>query len=131
MSHFHVLHLLPLALATVFIFGGALPLWDGASAIREFGLPEHIALSREAQVTFSIYGSRMTAWGMALWTFYIKGNLRAFDTMLGLLLYVSLVDGYVCWQEGEQDRGLFRVGCGVVISAWGFVGLTRRLGLAG
>jgi hypothetical protein len=62
MPRFHPLHLIPLALATIFIPGGALPIWDGSRAIREYGLPEHIVLSREAQAVFIIYGSRMTAW---------------------------------------------------------------------
>lgn len=101
-------------------------MWDAAGAIREYGLPDRISLSKEAQSAFVIYGSRMTAWGAAMWVFYLKGNLKAFDTMLAFLLYVSMVDCYVCWQEGEKDRGIFRLGCGILISSWGFLGLTSR-----
>jgi hypothetical protein len=126
MSRFHPLHLLPLAIATVFIPGGMMPLWDGAGAIREYGLPERIASSKEAQTAFIIYGSRMTAWGFGLWIFYSRRDFKAFDTMLALLFYLGLNDLYVCWREGEQNQGIFRFGCGLLISSWGFFGMTSR-----
>lgn len=53
-----------------------MPVWNGPGAIREYGLPEHIAKSEEAQAAFIIYGSRMTAWGMAMWIFYLRNNLK-------------------------------------------------------
>jgi hypothetical protein len=61
-----------------------------------------------------------------MWTFYLRNDFKALDTMLALLLYVGVVDGYVCWQEGAQGRAVFRLGCGFVISIWGFAGLTSR-----
>jgi hypothetical protein len=68
-----------------------------------------------------------TALGLALTMFYAQGKQVDFDTILPLLCYVGLVNGYVCWREGVPGRGVFRAISGVVIGAWGLFGLTSIL----
>lgn len=126
MPSFSLLHIPPLFIATAFTFGGAIPLFSPQRAIREFGLPEHIAVSTEAHPCFTVYGSRMTAFGMAIWIFYFQGSLKAIDTILTLMLYVSMVDAWVCLQEGVRATAVFRLGAGVVVGGWGLLGLTSR-----
>ncbi|KAL0935966.1 efflux pump antibiotic resistance [Colletotrichum truncatum] len=127
---FHPAHILPLLFATTFTIGGALPLWNPTRAILEFGLPEHIANTKEAHSPFAVYGSRMTAWGIAMWSFYLRGNIKALDTMLAVLFYMGIADGYVCYMEGVPGRALFRFLASAVLSGWGFLGLTSRLSRA-
>jgi hypothetical protein len=104
MPQIRPLHIPPLLLASVFTIGGMMPFWNAPGAIRSFGLPEHIANSKAAQTCFTVYSSRMTAWGIGMWTFWFRNNLKAIDTMLSLLLYVGAVDGYVCWKEGVPSK---------------------------
>ena len=51
---------------------------------------------------------------------------KAVDTILSLMLYVAMVDGWVCWQEGVPGRAVFRLCAGVVVGGWGLLGLTSR-----
>jgi hypothetical protein len=124
MQSFRPMHLPPLVIGTLLSLGGMIPFWDSPRAIREYGLPERFAVSAPAQACFVISGARISALGMAIWIFYLRGQLAAVDTILGLLAYVGVVDGIVCWQEGVAGRGLFRAFCGVVIGGWGMLGLT-------
>jgi hypothetical protein len=68
--------------------------------------------------------ARITAIGLALSIFYSQGKLVEFDTVLSVLGYVGLVDGYVCWKEGVPAKGLFRAASGLSIAAWGCFGMT-------
>jgi hypothetical protein len=126
MPQIRPLHVPPLLLASVFTIGGMMPFWNAPGAIRSFGLPEHIANSKLAQTCFTVYSSRMTAWGIGMWTFWFRNNLKAIDTMLSLLLYVGAVDGYVCWKEDVPNQGLFRAFSGVLVGGWGLLCLTSR-----
>ena len=120
-------HIIPLVLATVFTFGSMMPLFNPTGAIRAFGLPEHIAMSPQAHACFTVYGSRMSALGMAIWIFYLKGNFEAVDTILALIgWYCGAVDGYVCWQQGVPGKAIFRMTAGFLVGGWGMLGLTAR-----
>ena len=102
-----------------------MPFWNPGGAILEFGLPERNAVSQPAQACWVVSGARISTLGMAMWAFYLKGNLEAVDTVTALLLYVGLVDGYVCWKEGETGSAIFRALSGVAIGGWGFLGMTK------
>ncbi|KAE9574525.1 hypothetical protein CGMCC3_g9618 [Colletotrichum fructicola] len=130
MRRFHPVHALPLLLATTFTIGGAMPLWNPSGAIREFGLPEHIQTSTEAQSAWKIYGIRMSLWGVAMWTFFLRGNFEALDTMMSLFVGMGAVDGYVCYCEGVPGQGLFRFGTSVVLGLWGVLGVNSRFARA-
>ncbi|KAK2749495.1 hypothetical protein CKAH01_18020 [Colletotrichum kahawae] len=43
---------------------------------------------------------------------------------MALLVFVGLVDGYVCWREGELGSAVFRATSGIAIGTWGALGLT-------
>ncbi|TDZ20926.1 hypothetical protein Cob_v006245 [Colletotrichum orbiculare MAFF 240422] len=130
MTRFHPVHILPMLLATIFTLASTMPMWDASGAIRAFGLPDNIATSKEAHAAFVVYGARMTAWGLAMWTFYLRGNLKAVDTMLALTLYMSAVDCYVCFREGVPDKAIFRLASGLLVSSWGIFGVTSRFSRA-
>lgn len=117
-------HLLPLLFATGQAAGGLMPFWDGAAAIRAFGLPERIATARPAQLGFMVYGSRASIIGTAVWISYLRGHLETVDTLLALCFYGSSVDAYVCWLEGETRKTWFRGLLAVVVGGWGLLGVT-------
>lgn len=83
-------------------------------------------MSEPAHVGFIVYGARISVIGMAIWVFYLQGKQAAVDTMLALLCYVGVVDGYVCWREGVAGRAVERVLVGGVVAGWGVLGLTAR-----
>lgn len=101
-----------------------MPFFNAEYAIREFGLPQRIAMSKQAQSIMVTSSARITAIGLALFTFYFQGKLAEFDTILAILGYVGLVDGYVCWREGVPNKAIFRTVSGLLIAAWGWFGMT-------
>ncbi|KAK2800366.1 hypothetical protein FQN49_008931, partial [Arthroderma sp. PD_2] len=123
-EHFTAWHIPPLFVATVTTFGGLMPFWNAGYAIEEFGLPKRIAISKEAQAVMITGSGRTSALGLALFTFYSQGKLREVDTIMIILAYLGLVDGYVCWREGVPGRGLFRAASGLLIGAWGWFSMT-------
>lgn len=122
--NFALLHIPPLLVATALTFGGLMPFFNAEYAILEFGLPSRVAISKPAQSIMIVSSARITAIGMALFTFYLQGHLEAVDTILFILGYVGLVDGYVCWREDVPRKAVFRTLSGVAIAAWGWFGLT-------
>ncbi|KAL2373219.1 hypothetical protein RJ035_003317 [Blastomyces gilchristii] len=68
--------------------------------------------------------ARTTAIGITLLTFYSQDKLTEFDTILVILAYLGLVDGYVCWREGMPGKAAFRAAVGFLIAAWGWCGMT-------
>ncbi|KAI4273228.1 MAG: hypothetical protein LQ337_004788 [Flavoplaca oasis] len=119
-ADFALRHVPPLLVATVLTFGGLMPFFNAEHAIMEFGLPKHIAVSKPAQSVMIVGSARITAIGIALFTFYLQGKLEAVDTILLILGYVGLVDGYVCWLEGVPGKAIFRTLSGTLIAAWGW-----------
>ncbi|KAL4781647.1 hypothetical protein BJX76DRAFT_363447 [Aspergillus varians] len=124
LSHFALHHIPPLFVATATTLGGLIPFFNAEYAIQEFGLPQRIAVSKPAQSIMILKCGRITALGLTLGTFYAQGKLAEFDTVLAILGYVGLVDGYVCWIEGVPGKAVFRTVSGLVISAWGVWGMT-------
>lgn len=114
----------PLLIATALTFGGLMPFFNAEYAILEFGLPQRVAISKPAQSIMIISSARITAIGLALFTFYAQQNYAAVDTILFILGYVGLVDGYVCWREKVPNRAIFRAMSGLLIAAWGWFGMT-------
>lgn len=120
------MHIPPLLIATGLTYGGTIPFWKPAAAIREFGLSEGFAQSQPAQQSFVIGGARVSIIGVAMWIFYLQGKLPEVDTMMTLMAYMGAVDGYVCWKEGVARTGAFRAAVGFILGAWGWFGLTTR-----
>ncbi|KAM5349469.1 hypothetical protein ACJ41O_005974 [Fusarium nematophilum] len=123
---FSAWHIPPLFIATAFTLGGLLPFWNPSRAMREYGLPDRIATSQTAHTPFAIYGSRVSILGVAMWTFYLRGDFRSLDTIMGLLLGAGVADGYLCWKEGVPGRGWFRFLSSAVVGGWGLLGLSAR-----
>ncbi|KAK1689362.1 hypothetical protein BDP55DRAFT_628689 [Colletotrichum godetiae] len=124
MSSLNPRHIFPLFVATTTTFGGLLALFNPAGSIKAFGLPQRIASSPTAHATFSLSSARTSVIGLLIYTFYARGDLRAIDTVLLTSgLYCGIVDGYVCYKEGETGKALFRV-----LSSWA-VGLYGGLGI--
>ena len=122
--NFAFYHISPLLVATALTFGGLIPFYNAEYAISEFGLPPRIAKSNSAQSVMIVSSARVTAIGLAMFTFYYRGQHEAVDTILTILGYVGLVDGYVCWYEDVPRRALFRASSGILIATWGWFGLT-------
>ncbi|KPI37614.1 uncharacterized protein AB675_4032 [Cyphellophora attinorum] len=122
--HFRPSHIFPLLGGVGMVLGAVLPLTNPPNAIRTFGLPEHIARSGPAQACFTIYGSRAASLGAALFIFYYQGKLKAVDTILSLQAYAGIVDAYVCWKEGVPRKAVARLATGLLVGAWGIMGLT-------
>lgn len=122
--NFGLLHVPPLLVATALTFGGLIPFFNAEYAILEFGLPSRVAISKPAQSIMIVSSARITAIGLALFTFYFRGQFEAVDIILFILGYVGLVDGYVCWLENVPRKALFRTLSGVAIATWGWFGLT-------
>lgn len=123
-AHFALRHIPPLLVATALTFGGLIPFFNAEYAILEFGLPKRIAISKPAQSIMIVSSARITAIGLALFTFYFQEKFAAVDTMLAILGYVGLVDGYVCWLENVPEKAVFRTVSGALIAAWGWFGIT-------
>lgn len=121
---FALRHIPPLLVAAALTFGGLMPFFNAEYAILEFGLPKRVAVSKPAQSIMIVSSARITAIGIALFTFYLQGHLEALDTILLILGYVGLVDGYVCWLEGVPGKATFRTLSGTLIAAWGWYGMT-------
>lgn len=117
-------HIPPLFIASAFTLGGLLPFWKPDRAIREYGLPGHIATSRAAHTTFAIYGSRVTIMGALMWNFYLRGDFGALDTCMAVLFWAGVADGYLCWKEGAVGSAWFRLLSSVAVSSWGLFGMT-------
>ncbi|KAF7588173.1 hypothetical protein BBP40_006110 [Aspergillus hancockii] len=66
-------------------FGGLTPFFNAECAIRAFGLPQRIAISKPTQAVMITGSARITAIGLALLTFYSQAKLKEFDTILTIL----------------------------------------------
>ncbi|KAK1703555.1 uncharacterized protein BDZ83DRAFT_595239 [Colletotrichum acutatum] len=124
MSFLNPRHIFPLFVATTTTFGGLLALFNPTGSIKAFGLPDRIASSPTAHATFSLSSARTSVIGLLIYTFHARGDFRAIDSVLLISgFYCGIVDGYVCYKEGESGKGLFRV-----LSSWA-VGLYGGLGI--
>ncbi|KFY46835.1 hypothetical protein V494_00308 [Pseudogymnoascus sp. VKM F-4513 (FW-928)] len=75
------------------IAGGAMPVFNAASALSTLGFPQRVASSQPAQAVSLINAGRNVAIGLALGTLYSRGMLDAVDILLGCWGLTGLVDG--------------------------------------
>jgi hypothetical protein len=71
--------------------------------------------------------ARITAIGIAIFTFYFRGKFELVDTAMAILGYVGDVnryEPYVCWKEGGPGKAAFRAGSGLAIAAWRWFSMT-------
>ncbi|KAK1714126.1 hypothetical protein CaCOL14_011887 [Colletotrichum acutatum] len=120
-------HLFPLFVAVAHTLGGTVPFFARDAGIRSFGLSERFAESPIAQSCFILDGARLSVLGMVQLIMYLRGDYPGVDIIMALMVYIGLVDGYVCWREGELGSAVFRATSGMVIGAWGMLGLTSKL----
>ncbi|CEI61087.1 hypothetical protein FVEN_g13061 [Fusarium venenatum] len=125
-SDFSLWHIPAVFVATAFTFGGLLPFISPARAMREYGLPERIANSQPAHTAFAIYGSRVSAYGLALWYFYLSGQYSTVDTLISLTFWWGAADLYVCLKAGAPGTAAWRLASSVLLSGWGYLGLTAK-----
>lgn len=124
-DHFTLRHIPTLFVATATTFGGLIPFFNPAAAIRDFGLPERFAVSQEAGAVMVLSSARITAIGATMLAFYAQAKFAEVDTVMVILgAYVGAVDGYVCWREGAPGKGLFRLLSGLAIAGWGWCAMT-------
>jgi hypothetical protein len=96
-----------------------MPFYNAEYAIEEFGLPKRIAISKEAHPFIILSSARITALGTLMLIFYIQHKLNEVNTIMIVMGgYLGVVDGYVCWREGVQNRAVFRSFSGLLIAAW-------------
>ena len=76
-----------------------MPFFNAEAEISEFGHPQRIGISKPAQSVMIVSSARISAIGMALFTYHFQEKLEVVDTILFILGFVGLVDGYVCWRE--------------------------------
>ncbi|KAF1845536.1 uncharacterized protein K460DRAFT_366403 [Cucurbitaria berberidis CBS 394.84] len=118
-------HIPTLFVAAALTFGGMVPIFNAEYAIREMGIPQRIAKSKEAQTIMILGMGRTTTIGLALWTFYLQGKLEVVDTLMFLLgAYIGAIDAYVCWKEGVPGTAWFRGLSGLAIAAYGWFRMT-------
>jgi len=124
-SDFQLTHIPSLFVATALTFGGMVPIFNGEAAIREMGFPPRLHKSKEAQSIMTLGMGRTTTIGIALWTFYMKGKFEEVDTLLFILgAYLGAIDAYICFKEGVPGKAWFRGLSGLVITGWGWFGMT-------
>ena len=64
--------------------------------------------------------------GVSMWIFYLRGDFKSLDTLMALLFWAGVADGYLCWKEGVPGRALFRFSASLLVGGWGLLGLTSR-----
>ncbi|CAJ0548240.1 Ff.00g049940.m01.CDS01 [Fusarium sp. VM40] len=125
-SDFSPWHIPAMFIGTAFTLGGLLPFRAPARAMREYGLPEGIVRSEPAQTAFAIYGSRVSAYGLALWTFYLRREYHVVDTLLSMLFWWGVADLWVCLKAGAPRTGAWRFISSVLLGGWGYFGYTAK-----
>ncbi|KAF5685764.1 hypothetical protein FCIRC_3253 [Fusarium circinatum] len=108
-------HIPAMFIGTAFTLGGLLPLRAPDRAMREYGLPEGIARSEPAQLAFGIYGTRVAAYGVALWTFYLRGEYHVVDTLMSLLCLWGAADCWICIKAGVPRTAAWRFVSSIMI----------------
>ncbi|GKU04322.1 efflux pump antibiotic resistance [Fusarium langsethiae] len=125
-SDFSPWHIPALFIGTAFSLGGLLPFRSPARAMREYGLPEGIARSETAHTAFAIYGSRVSAYGLAIWLFYARRQYDVVDTLMSLLFWWGAADLWICLKAGAPSTGVWRFTSSVLIAGWGYMGATAK-----
>jgi hypothetical protein len=121
---FTLRHILPLLLATTTAFGGFMPLRDPEGAIRLFGLPRRIVISKTAHPVMILSSARISTIGIAIWMLYFRKPYEAIDIVLTSIGWIGVVDGYVCWKEGVPGKAVMRSTSSFLAALWGVFGMT-------
>ncbi|KAI7761343.1 hypothetical protein LZL87_002158 [Fusarium oxysporum] len=108
-------HIPAIFMGTAFTLGGLLPLRAPDRAMREYGLPEGIVRSEPAQLAFGIYGTRVAAYGVALWIFYLRGEYHVVDTLMSLLSLWGAADCWICIKAGVPRTAAWRFVSSIII----------------
>ena len=125
-------HIPPLLIATQITLGGLYPwLHSPRAALLKFGLPPTIASSKAAWPVIKIDPAPATAIGLALWGMYLGGHFEAMDILLSSMAWVGVVDGLVCYRDGEKGSVVKRAGLTGVVAGWGVLGRTTGKYLQG
>ncbi len=125
LPQFSLRHIPTLFVATATTFGGLMPFFNAEHSIRELGLPNRIAISKEAHPVMMLSSARISCLGALIFIFYSQNKLEEADMVMTVMgAYLGAVDGYVCWREGVPGKGLFRAISGFVIAGWGWFGMT-------
>ncbi|KAG8630073.1 hypothetical protein KVT40_001692 [Elsinoe batatas] len=123
-SHYQHRQLPALLLATTITIGGTMPLFNPERAILTFGLPQRIASTRETWPVMTSGSARVTAMGLGIWGMYLAGHTKAIDVFMSSFIYIGLVDGWVCYQEGVTNKAIFRLLSSATVSLLGFFKVT-------
>lgn len=62
--------------------------------------------------------------GIALWGLYLGNHFEAMDTVCASMIWLAVVDGYVCWKESGWRTGVARALSAGLVAAWGLAGMT-------
>ncbi|KAI0886349.1 uncharacterized protein GGS22DRAFT_160625 [Annulohypoxylon maeteangense] len=71
-----------------------------------------------------LFGARTTMLGTLISIFYSQGKFEAVDSILLIIPYAGLVEGYLVWKAGNRGKAVFRIVTGFFFGACGLVGLT-------
>ncbi|KAI1067862.1 hypothetical protein LB507_010514 [Fusarium sp. FIESC RH6] len=121
-------HIPAVFIGTTFTLGGLLPFKYPHRAMREYGLPEGIVRSEPAHAAFAIYGSRVSAYGLAIWLFYLRREYHVVDTLMSLLVWWGIADLWLCLKVGAPGTGIWRFAGSLILGGWGYFGSTAKGG---
>ncbi|KAF4548416.1 Hypothetical protein D9617_28g065220 [Elsinoe fawcettii] len=123
-SHYQHRHIPALLLAATITIGGTMPLYNPERAILTFGLPQRIASVRETWPVMASGSARVSAMGLGIWAMYFAGHTKAIDVFMSSFIYIGIVDGWICYQEGVTGAALFRLISSTAVSLIGFMKVT-------
>ncbi|KAF7951476.1 hypothetical protein EAE96_006785 [Botrytis aclada] len=125
-EQFVLRHIPPLFIATTVTVGGATPfIFGGENAIKTFGLPQRLSVSKPAQAIMILSSARASVYGIALWGMYLNNHFAAMDILFASMGYLAFVDSWVCWKEGSStSKVVFRGVSAGLIALWGLLGMT-------
>ncbi|KAF1980347.1 hypothetical protein BU23DRAFT_522398 [Bimuria novae-zelandiae CBS 107.79] len=119
-------HLPALFIITTTTLGSAAALLNTPWCMREFGLPERLVRSREAQSVFLLNNGRTFTIGVLLAVFYLRGEYEVVDTILAAVGGIlGVTDAVVVWKEGMKRMAVFRLGMSWTLAGWGWCGGTE------
>ncbi|KAK6496283.1 hypothetical protein TWF481_002308 [Arthrobotrys musiformis] len=124
LNNFSTRHIPGLIIGTTLTFGGAIPFFNPAYAMHEFGLPLYLVKSKDAQDAFTVSAIRTVALGLSIYMMFAQRMYRGVDIMLACIGTTGILDGWLCWKVGVPGRGVFRATCAVLVAGWGWMGLT-------
>jgi hypothetical protein len=126
-EYFQLQHIPALLAGTAMMFGGLWPLFNARDSMLEFGFPARIAETPAAAPVMVRGDARTSIIGGLMLLFYYRGEMAVVDTILAVTgAYAGLIDTYVVWKEGNQNKAIFRLVASSFFFACGYSGLTAR-----